>query len=674
MIVANKKQPAWQKKARKGLHRATKLVTWTIAAAQLLDFSFASLEMQDYLGTGHAFQTTALEAHQTLTNQLSLSQVELHSSVHYSPETAMSKYGYLMLKQMGGSPEKYNWGSVGYFDVSKSDKMNMCKKLKDTFTHLPTNGPTRIITFHEKMTLIHPLSTGDSFAAAESDSTLTLEEEHQLEQSGGYIGARRSLDVRLSDRIDFHSENITIGSTGTIRTQVVRNHIKSFCDGCQPMAELGIYQCVLDYTIVASHLEENSMDIEVTQAKNEVHSYHQLGLAFPTSLFGQAEFVFKVLLILLMLHMMLSTFAGSIKSHEARVFLASKDPSTRPSIAHRNYFVELLVPQHFQETTSCFPLEFIMYNSDMIVFLQSFFTLGSVFQSLAIQREVIWWNQHDHTLRSFITRLAINGRLMWIYLALFKLMKAIAIRCFGPAKCKKLVYHNNLFVILYIASLFLLDNLMGAFFSDRVDITNDPTLAVNLSVHVFNGFFIHRTPLIVVHIIVSVILTTGIVQFMDTVVLGGVSAEGTSVYDIFSGAHMSVLWDPDMAQSLTHRTGRPMLFMPIGTLMNLKWYMKYHLTTLSMNFVERHYSIETEDSSDQSSLSRAESTEAGREQLQEQLREKRRLAAESNVYCHMDENGKLMIKSINSEKSKVVVEQGLMFYKWIKTNSRIKIH
>lgn len=629
-----------KKKMFKYINQFAKLLTLVIAVIQLIDFTYASIETQDYLGSGEAFKDAPREMYRYSQGMNSLSNATIAASDQYHYHSALSRYGHLILEQVGLHPENYIWGSAGYYDVSKDPHMDMCTKFKGTYANVSITN-ARLVVTREKTTFIRPFTYHKETEAAWSDTTISI---HDLQGflDQGYVAAQRGLDVRMSDRLDF------INGTGEyeLKTKVSRFYGKSFCDGCQPMAELALYLCSFR---ISAHVDSdgNNMHITVKEAANTKGTFHHLGLMFFRTQGSIIGLVTKFVLAAWLLHLTTFLLAHGIQSSESRFFLAKQkdgDPAALASAANRNYFMELLLPEHYACNARPFTMSFVMYNSDIVVYTQATLAGLTMITSLAIERETLWWAHYDMTFRSMLTLIAINSRILWIYLGIFKACKAMAIRLKFTRLVRHMVYRGYNFVIAYILCLFTLDLMLESFYMDRFDSTNDPVLASSLEVPVFDGYYLLRVPGVLLHTVLSVLFSSVVVIGLQA--LGNDPITKNSLYKTFVESHCTAIWDPDMVQiSQNNMSEATIIKMDIATLMNLKWFLGFH-TFAHINLDEEARVIKPRPS-----------VVAKYDELHQVL-----LNAEK----------KLTIKK-NNAGAQHPIEHILQFYIWLRTGKKIEI-
>ena len=435
----------------------------------------------------------------------------------------------------------------------------------------------------EKISLINGGSQEASAVAATwSDAGGSLEYTAAL-QALGYRGSRRALDIRLTDPVDFNGTGIY-----EFHLRSLRLYAKSFCDGCKPMAELGQMFCTLK---VNATLEANSKyTLQDTSAKRREGSTHVLGIAFPASNLGAVEIPLRLVIFFYVVHMLFNILTRSSRSNEERFFTHKREGASAAVLmskeVQRESFKEFLFPQQNMCFSKPFSLSFIMYNSNIIVLLNSILTVLTLVNSLAIQREVLWWAKYDMTFRSAITRIVINSKMVWIYLGMIKIVKYFFMKLNLPSITRKMVYNSATFVVfMLIYMIFLtaaqLDFTLDPWFSDRVDFTNDPETASAIQVFVANGFYFQRMPGILLHSFIVSVVAMVLLAITETVInkIRRQNLEQNSLYVAFASSHTAVVYDTDMMALKPYKGGAG-IELPIGSVMNLKWYLKTHTTAL----------------------------------------------------------------------------------------------
>lgn len=564
----------------------SRMTMFGLAIVQLFDFIFTSIAIQDFLGTGKTFIWAAKESYAHVSKETSPSQTYCQDNEDYHYKDAFTKWGSMILKEMSVNSSDYLWASVGYFDSSKAPEMDMCNYFKGDYYHIhPTRN--RFMTSKEKLTLVKPMSL--EFHEDELSTLQLLDEK----LSDGYVGSRRAVEVRMTARMDFPEwlDTITaLGLNGTVFdmaklhvrakkiVKAVRFYGKSFCDGCQPIAELGQMFCELECDIEQGD-NETDMHVVVLKSARRAHSKHRMGVSFPSSQASFVETAMRVGILLYIMHAVLNILINSCKSNEERYHIYKRQGATaavlHSTLVKRSFWSEFLQPQQNIARATPFSLSFFMYNSDIVIFANCCVVLLTFIQSMQLKHEVVWWAEHDETFRAVITRIGVNAKILWLYLALIKLYKHIIVRFFKRTDWSiKISFHSHVFVWFWIVfmvflTLVKMDFLLDPFFHDRIDIINNFELINDVSVRFQNGFYFVRIPWIILHsIFVSAFALSCLIGIHSVFKLG---MPQNSLYRTLACCHSTLVWDPEL---FIEDDTKKAALVPIGTLMNLKWFLK----------------------------------------------------------------------------------------------------
>lgn len=562
------------------LYFLSKVLLFTVVLTQLFDFIFTSISIQDFLGTGQTFVWSVREANAYFTKTQSPSMTYTFDNEYYHHKNALTKYGYLMVKQIADDVDGYLWGSVGFFDNSKDPAMDMCKYFAGEYKDISTER-ARFLTTKEKLTLLKPLMYGDSLSTytnyGKGENEADVEKLEEWEHDG-YIGTRRAVELRMTTRMDFNE-----GPGHYIKeVKAIRAYIKSFCDACEPIAELGQMFCELHATVVKGS-NDTVVDVTVNSSERRHDSYHRLGVLFPSSQASLAETFIRIAILGYVAHCMLNILTTAIKSDEERFFLYKQQGADAATLMStkvtKPFFSEFFLPEQNITLALPFSLTFVMYNSDVIVFFNFVVVLLTFMQSMQFKHEIVWWAHHDETFRAVITRIGVNAKMMWLYLALMKLMKQSLVKLRMHNWTIYMVYDSHLFVWFWVVFLVLMtstgfDFLLEPLFSTRIDVVNNFMLTNDVSVQFQYGFYFVRLPYVALHAIFVSLFALTILTVLQKYL--NATLPNNSLFRTFACCHSCLIYDPELFRS--DPTGNAII-LPISTMMNLKWFLKCHSIT-----------------------------------------------------------------------------------------------
>lgn len=566
---------------------------FALAITQLFDFIFTSIAIQDFLGTGKTFIWGAKESYSHIMKNPSPSNTYCQDHTEHSYENTFTKWGSLLLQQLNNSDD-FMWASVGYFDTSKKpDKMDLCPHFMGHYDHIHPQK-NRLMVSDERLTLV---KSGFDISEEEKEQKVPMKQDvHQLEEllHEGYKGTRRAIKVKITARLDFKEwlqkfeadEQYTyddINSGDNLKVDVEK-HVKavyifgkSFCDGCQPIAELGQMFCTLKGTLYkADNFTDYGLDIK--EAYYRPNTKHRMGVAFPRSQSSIVESMIRICILFYVLHSLMNILTNSCKSNEERWYTYKNQGATAAilysSLVKRPFFSEFLLPQQNIAKASPFSLSFFMYNSDVIVFCNLIVVLLTFMQSMQLKYEIVHWASYDETFRAVITRIGVNAKMMWLYLAFLKMYKHVLVKLKYDEITKHMCFHSYMFVWFWVIYLMFLsltkwDFLLQPLFENRVEIQNDFMLINDVSVTFESGYYFIRLPGILLHTILVSAFGTGFLMAAQHYLK--LAMLNNSLYVTLACCHSTIVWDPDLF--IKDDTGQAAL-VPIGTIMNLKWLLK----------------------------------------------------------------------------------------------------
>ena len=338
------------------------------------------------------------------------------------------------------------------------------------------------------------------------------------------------------------------------------------------------------------------------------------------------------------------------------------------SLVQRSTFYEIFLPQHFAGTTRPFKMGFAMYNSDLIVYSQALINTLTLNHSMAIVREVMWWGKLDTTSRSQLIRIATYSRMLWIYLALFKLLKLYVVRLRWFRQAKQMTFRTFSFIIYLIGCIFTLDQFLDVYFSDRIDVTNDVPVVSNVRVKVFDGFYVHRLPGVIIHTLITVVLLILLLFLYRRWFKDHDRRNNTTMFDTFAIAQATVVWDPQLCELNENQV----VTMPIGTVCNIKWFLMYHFFGSTIitreefaKFRERNTPSNTSKVvNDDHSLVTVVPASSPNENIEDS-------STTATLICGQSRDGEFQVRIRSSSQNEVVMEHSIAFYNWVQTNRKI---
>jgi len=529
-----------------------------------------------------------MEAYHHIYNMPSPSTTQVVDNEKYHYQDALTKWGYRIFEQIGTKPDDYLWASIGYFDSSRHEDMDMCNYFTGYYKNVqPTK--VRFMSMKEKLTLIRPVTTElHELQSKWNADDLSLKSMDDAEHAG-YHGSRRAVELRMTSRMDFdhffeikkeqEKDGTWPGYLEEIKPlKSVRFYGKSFCDGCQPIAELGQMFCELECKIKQG-TNSSLLDIEVTSAHRRAGSKHRMGVSFPLTSGAVAETILRITLMFYIIHILLNILTNGVISDEERYFRLKKQGAEASvlisSAVNRPFITEFIIPERNNINSKPFSLPFFMYNSDLVVFTNVIVVCLSFMTSMQLKHEIVWWSAHHETFRSVITRIAVNAKMMWIYLACMKLYKHIFIRISSKSTWTPYsLIHTDLFVWFWIIYLSFLtftgyDFLLDSIFKDRIDIINNYELMNDISVRFQYGFYFIRIPSIVVH--TFLVSSLGFIVLIGFQEASGTSKRDNSLFCLMARGTSMLIFDPNHFQNDVMKQTS---IMSLSTLMNIKWFLK----------------------------------------------------------------------------------------------------
>ncbi|EQC33590.1 hypothetical protein SDRG_08697 [Saprolegnia diclina VS20] len=302
------------------------------------------------------------------------------------------------------------------------------------------------------------------------------------------LPGRVTVDKRFSNEIQLRNTSVP-------QTHIVsyyRIFSRSFCTGCDPVAELGYGSC--NFTMVYN---DSDKAVTVTNSTFVPGSLYKLGFIMPHTFLGELALVAKSIAI---------AFA-------VLGYLASRRTVQWPDATH----VESSVGKALRTILpKCFPYCMFCYNSAWFVILHAFSVLIDIQNCLLYVRNVnlytMYAPQFGHSLQLF----ALSSRLLWVNCAILKSAKGLChmLSVAQYAGESRLVGFFNLSSVSWLyasaIALFYVPPFIEYNNSIIINLTNARERIDGICVDVYQGFYMRVATSLVVGLVVNIFAVTGL--------------------------------------------------------------------------------------------------------------------------------------------------------------------
>ncbi|KDO21122.1 hypothetical protein SPRG_12903 [Saprolegnia parasitica CBS 223.65] len=310
-----------------------------------------------------------------------------------------------------------------------------------------------------------------------------------------YIPGRITVDKRFTTEF-------TLLNSSVPQTRVVnyyRIFSRSFCTGCDPVAELGYSQC--NMTMVYN---DSARTVQVTRSEFVPGSVYKLGFIMPSTVLGQIALAAKIIAIVF-------AVLSYIASRRTVQWL-DVDPTRSDSLLTR--VQRAIVPKCFPHQSHALSYSMFCYNSDVFVFLYAFSVLIDIQNCLLYVRNVNLYTMYAPQFGYALQLFALSSRLLWVNCAILKGCK-IVWNLLGTAAFTGDSWIMGLFNLssvtsLYLSAIFLFYVPPFIEYNNAiiVSVTNAAERIDGICCEVFDGFYMRVASSITVGLFANLVFVT----------------------------------------------------------------------------------------------------------------------------------------------------------------------
>ncbi|OQR84100.1 hypothetical protein ACHHYP_13887 [Achlya hypogyna] len=446
--------------------------------------------INQFLGNGYRFLTPIATATNT---------AELESRYAFANGLGLRDLSNIGLWMVNYTVSQFTSKSANVYFVSAGsyrldDSMNLCGIFQRKYpVDLTTSLTVRLGLTSDTVSFIR----GDSITHTFTDDATrnlgnTSMQSTQL-MSLGYLAARTIVDTRFTR--PFALVNTSMPQTKPI--SYYRVFPKSFCTGCEPIAEFGYGTCNL--TMVYN---DSAKVLTVTTGRNIVGSTYDLGLMLRCSPFVVLSQLFKVLAIIFAV--------GGYLASRSTVQWYELDIQKPETVILR--LVRTVLPKHFPYASHALRFDMFCYNSDIFVFLYCGMVVLDMENSLIFIRHMNLFNALNPQFQYSVQLFALSIRLLWANCACLKLAKIVTNVVYRAGYCgenrfMELFNHSSVtwlyasaILLFYVPPYFEYGN------SVIVELKNSVEKLDGVHVDVFNSFYMRNASAIIVGLLANILL------------------------------------------------------------------------------------------------------------------------------------------------------------------------
>ncbi|KDO21123.1 hypothetical protein SPRG_12904 [Saprolegnia parasitica CBS 223.65] len=347
------------------------------------------------------------------------------------------------------------------------------------------------VTFFRGNAMTHFFS--DDTTANLGNSSMTSDE--LIDRN--YIPGRTTVDKRFTTEIALLNSSVP----QTHRVNYYRIFSRSFCSGCDPVAELGYSVC--NMTMVYN---DTTKTLTVTSSRFLPGSNYKLGFIMPNSAFGQVALAAKITAIVFAVFGYLAS-RRTVQWHDV-------DPTKAESVLTRA--VRTVLPKVFRHQSHALRFDMFCYNSDIFVFLYAASVLIDIPNCLLYMRNVNLYTMYAPQFLYSLQLFSLSTRLLWVNCAILKGCKilwnllgvatfngeSVVMRFFNWSSVKTL--YASAVLLFYVPPFIEYNN------SITVDVRNAVRRIDGICVNVFDGFYMRVASSITIGLIANVLLLTAL--------------------------------------------------------------------------------------------------------------------------------------------------------------------
>ncbi|OQR88552.1 hypothetical protein THRCLA_10250 [Thraustotheca clavata] len=379
----------------------------------------------------------------------------------------------------------------------------------------------------------------------------------------GYTPSRQALDMRLS-------EQVTVLNTTSRQNQIVPTYkifSKSYCSGCNPIAELGFGTCNL------SMLYNPRTQLLTIKSTNVIGSDYQLAVLVAQTAFGSASHYVKTIAIVFSL--------GGYLASRRTVQWKEVDLHNADSILSK--VIHTFSPKCFPYPSKSLRFDMFCYNSDIFVFLFAGGVLLDMQNCLLYMRHLDIYNAPTPSLSYTLQLYSLTTRLLWFNCAILKAFK-IAWNLISSAtftgESKIMAFFN----LSNVASLYLSAALLTyvpAYIeysnSVRLDQSHQDESLDAIFIDSFDSYYLRTIPSIVIGVIANIIFITTLDHLWNRRKWSLLEKNSLARQALFNSSSILCDYLDDVEKEIDGERVAAVIHCKARRLCTLQWFLTNHL-------------------------------------------------------------------------------------------------
>ncbi|OQR84468.1 hypothetical protein ACHHYP_13345 [Achlya hypogyna] len=381
----------------------------------------------------------------------------------------------------------------------------------------------------------------------------------------GYVPGRTTVDQRFTGLL-------RVANTSAPQIHIVRYFrifTRSFCTGCDPVAELGFSECNLTLSFDAG-----ASTLTVASSTFVPGSSYSLGFVMPSGSYSTAALTCKLLAVVF-------GVAGFVASRRSAQW-HDADATRAESLGTR--LLRKVAPKVYPYASDAMRYDMFCYNSDWFVSLYALSVVLDVPNSFVFVHTANLYNEHAPQLGHSLQLFMLSTRLLWVNCALLKAVK-VAWSALGRATyCgeSRLMGYCNLSSVLSLYASAVLLFFVPAFIeynnAATVEVGNTVEPVDSVRVHVFDGSYMRAASSILVGLVLNLALVTAVDQAVHYRYWRAMRSHSLGRQAIFNSSSIVC----DYLDDIVPEGDGAVLICNARRLSTLQWFFTSHLTCFGL--------------------------------------------------------------------------------------------
>ena len=405
-----------------------------------------------------------------------------------------------------------------------------------------------------------------------NDEHFTIELDATNYREKNFHPIRFSIDLRMSSYFHPRFSRNARKTSGSITLHVYRIHSKTFCSGCTGMAEVGLGECEVEYTV---DLDTNILAVTSSHAPKE--SQYRVGVCLQKSFVSIFSEILRFGCFLLVSLWYLSTR----KTYRWELTALVKATDT-PMI---KVLKDLMAPKTFNFASNCTNIGLFCINSDLIVFMYSFSTLIDEYNSIIYVREVILWQHTDPQFWTAIRLLAFDLRKLWWSLLLLKVIKFVVnlVRTNQTLRSTRLqaflTFTSGTSVYLLAIGLYYWPDIVEMINNNRKDLFSLGEALDDIHISFVESYYMRTFPFLVTFLLLNLFLCLAI----DKLIWGKMmSRQLKNSFTLNLICNSTAITTDFAGMAHVGLNDWPTLDIPSRQFVTLMWYLRHHVRSFGL--------------------------------------------------------------------------------------------